>query len=103
VLLYLEHEARGEVFKFDPLIAPELLAAAETLNILGLQEACQKVLGSFKVTQSNIFALCNNISTYSDSCVFVTYLILNLKQLFIIFYLDDLISCRSEFVKLQSH
>lgn len=49
VLLYLEHEARGDEFKFDPLIAPELLAAAETLNILGLQEACQKVLGSFKV------------------------------------------------------
>ena len=49
VLLYLEHEAREELFKFDPLIAPELLEAAETLNILGLQEACQKVLGSFKV------------------------------------------------------
>jgi len=48
VLLYLEHEAREEEFKFDPLIAPELLAAAETLNVLGLQEICQKVLGSFK-------------------------------------------------------
>jgi hypothetical protein len=50
VLLYLEHEAREETFKFDPLIAPELLAAAETLNIVGLQESCQKVLGSFKVS-----------------------------------------------------
>jgi hypothetical protein len=49
VLLYLEHEARGEVFKFDPLIAPELLAAAEALKISGLEEACQKVLGSFQV------------------------------------------------------
>lgn len=57
VLLYLEHEAREEVFKFDPLIAPELLAAAETLNILGLQEACQKVLGSFKVRSAQEYTL----------------------------------------------
>ena len=49
VLLYLEHEAREEEFKFDPLIAPELLSAAEILKIIGLQEACQKVLGSFQV------------------------------------------------------
>lgn len=48
VLLYLEHEVRGEKFKFDPLIAPELLSAAEYLNIVGLQEVCQKALGSFK-------------------------------------------------------
>ena len=55
VLLYLEHEAREETFKFDPLIAPELLAAAETLNIVGLQESCQKVLGSFKVCCVKIY------------------------------------------------
>jgi hypothetical protein len=48
VLLYLEHEARMENFKFDPLIANELLAAAITLGIRGLQEACEKVLGNFQ-------------------------------------------------------
>lgn len=48
VLLYLEHEARGQVFKFDPLIATELLEAAETLQISGLRDCCQKSLGSFE-------------------------------------------------------
>jgi hypothetical protein len=48
VLLYLEHAARGEEFKFDPLLAPELLAAAEHLQISGLRECTLKVLGSFK-------------------------------------------------------
>jgi hypothetical protein len=46
VLLYLQHEARGERFKFDPTLAPELLAAARTLGISGLEDACAKVLGS---------------------------------------------------------
>jgi hypothetical protein len=32
VLLYLEHEARGEPFRFDPLIATELREAAVTLG-----------------------------------------------------------------------
>lgn len=62
VLLYLEHEAREEEFKFDPLIAPELLAAAETLNVLGLQEICQKVLGSFKVRSNVELAVLRSIS-----------------------------------------
>ena len=48
VLLYLEHEAREEEFKFDPLIASDLLAAARALGIAGLQACCEKVLGSFK-------------------------------------------------------
>ena len=48
VLLYLEHEARGQEFKFDPLIAPELLEAAERLQIRGLQDSCQKSLGRFE-------------------------------------------------------
>lgn len=48
VLLYLEHEARGEDFQFDPLIAPELLQAAETLQVRGLEDACRKMLGSFE-------------------------------------------------------
>lgn len=47
VLLYLEHEARGEEFKFDPLLATELHAAATTLKLGGLISACEKVLGSF--------------------------------------------------------
>ena len=47
VLLYLQHEARGERFKFDPTLAPELLVAARTLGISGLEDACAKVLGSF--------------------------------------------------------
>ena len=49
VLLYLEHVARGEDFKFDPLIATELLEAAETLGITDLSDRCRKVLGSFEV------------------------------------------------------
>jgi hypothetical protein len=48
VLLYLEHEARGEMFKFDPLIATELLEAALTLQVRGLEDVCRKVLGSFE-------------------------------------------------------
>jgi hypothetical protein len=48
VLLYLEHEAREQTFKFDPLIASELLQAAETLQISGLRECAQKSLGSFE-------------------------------------------------------
>jgi hypothetical protein len=48
VLLYLEHEARCEEFKFDPLIANDLLAAAIALGISGLQACCEKVLGSFQ-------------------------------------------------------
>ena len=48
VLLYLEHEAREEEFKFDPLIANDLLTAAQALGISGLQACCEKVLGSFK-------------------------------------------------------
>eukprot|EP01038_Epipyxis_sp_PR26KG_P009354 gene9354-12604_t len=48
VLLYLEHEAREEKFNFDPLLANELLEASKTLGIIGLQEACEKVLGSFQ-------------------------------------------------------
>jgi cytochrome b involved in lipid metabolism len=47
VLLYLEHEIRGETFKFDPLIAADLLEAAISLKIQGLQDTCEKVLGSF--------------------------------------------------------
>lgn len=48
VLLYLEHEARGMQFHFDPLLAPILLPAAQLLKISGLQECCDKVLGSFQ-------------------------------------------------------
>eukprot|EP01041_Mallomonas_annulata_P004333 gene4333-8623_t len=48
VLLYLEHHARGEIFRFDPLIATDLLAAAQTLQIAGLMESCERVLGSFQ-------------------------------------------------------
>ena len=48
VLLYLEHEARAEPFKFDPTLAPELLAASERLGVRGLEEVCRKVLGSFE-------------------------------------------------------
>lgn len=47
VLLYLEHEVRNEEFKFDPLIANELLVAAQKLQISGLQQLCEKILGSF--------------------------------------------------------
>ena len=32
-----EHEARGEVFRFDPTLAAELLEAAIKLQIRGLQ------------------------------------------------------------------
>lgn len=48
VLLYLEHEARGEEFRFDPLIASELLVAAITLKLDGLHRCCERVLGSFQ-------------------------------------------------------
>jgi hypothetical protein len=48
VLLYLEHEARNEPFKFDPLIANELLVASQSLQISGLQQLCEKILGSFQ-------------------------------------------------------
>lgn len=48
VLLYLEHEARGEPFRFDPLIAAELWDAAVILGVRGLQDTCEKVLGSFQ-------------------------------------------------------
>ena len=48
VLLYLEHVAREEEFKFDPLIAPDLLEAAEKLGINGLAELCRRYLGSFE-------------------------------------------------------
>ena len=47
VLLYLEHEARGDQFKFDPTLAVELREAAITLGIFGLKDICDKVLGSF--------------------------------------------------------
>lgn len=48
VLLYLEHEVRNEEFKFDPLIANELLIAAQLLQISGLKQICEKILGSFQ-------------------------------------------------------
>ena len=48
VLLYLEHEARQQEFRFDPLLAHELLTAAKLLGISGLQTCCEKVLGSFE-------------------------------------------------------
>ena len=48
VLLYLEHEARGEAFHFDPLLANELRTAALTLGISGLRDTCDRVLGSFQ-------------------------------------------------------
>ncbi|KAJ1429424.1 hypothetical protein B484DRAFT_430916 [Ochromonadaceae sp. CCMP2298] len=48
VLLYLEHAARQEAFQFDPLLAPELLTAAVTLGVSGLQQGCERVLGSFQ-------------------------------------------------------
>ena len=48
VLLYLEHEARGEAFQFDPLLASELLEAAILLGISGLRAVCERVLGSFE-------------------------------------------------------
>lgn len=48
VLLYLEHAARGEQFRFDPLLASDLLEAATTLKVVGLQDVCNRVLGSFQ-------------------------------------------------------
>eukprot|EP00635_Sarcinochrysidales_sp_CCMP3193_P000895 CAMPEP_0118911176 /NCGR_PEP_ID=MMETSP1166-20130328/12981_1 /TAXON_ID=1104430 /ORGANISM="Chrysoreinhardia sp, Strain CCMP3193" /LENGTH=520 /DNA_ID=CAMNT_0006850653 /DNA_START=28 /DNA_END=1590 /DNA_ORIENTATION=+ len=50
VLLYLEHEKKrpNVPFRFDPTLAPELLTAAEKLQIAGLQDAARKVLGSFE-------------------------------------------------------
>jgi cytochrome b involved in lipid metabolism len=48
VLLYLEHEARGEEFTFDPLLTNELLSAAELLGISGLRDLCLKKLGNFQ-------------------------------------------------------
>jgi cytochrome b involved in lipid metabolism len=48
ILLYLEHEARHETFKFDPLIANDLLVASQSLQISGLQQLCEKILGSFQ-------------------------------------------------------
>jgi cytochrome b involved in lipid metabolism len=48
VLLYLEHEARGEEFNFDPLLTNELLTAAELLGISGLRDLCLKKLGNFQ-------------------------------------------------------
>jgi hypothetical protein len=48
ILLFLEHEARNETFKFDPLIATDLLAAAQVLQISHLQHICEKILGSFQ-------------------------------------------------------
>ncbi|KAJ1455232.1 hypothetical protein M885DRAFT_520524 [Pelagophyceae sp. CCMP2097] len=48
VLLYLQHAAREEAFKFDPTLAQELLLAAQKLQLRGLQDAAQKVLGSFE-------------------------------------------------------
>ena len=47
VLLYLQHARRGEAFKFDPTLAPELLTASESLKIRGLEDCCRRVLGSF--------------------------------------------------------
>ena len=38
----------GDTFCFDPLIANDLLTAAEVLGVNGLIDLCQKVLGSFK-------------------------------------------------------
>lgn len=48
VYLYLQHEFRGEPFLFDPLLASELKAAAITLQCKGLEDCCDKVLGSFQ-------------------------------------------------------
>jgi len=48
VLLYLEHEVRGDPFQFDPLLANELRTAAITLGLSGLRDTCDKVLGSFQ-------------------------------------------------------
>lgn len=48
VLLYLEHEARGEVFHFDPLLVNDLLDASIKLKIAGLKEICERVIGSFE-------------------------------------------------------
>ena len=35
-------QARGELFKFDPLLAAELREASVTLGIAGLQDVCDK-------------------------------------------------------------
>ena len=48
VLLYLEHEANNDIFHFDPLIANDLKDAAIILKITGLNDLCDKVLGSFQ-------------------------------------------------------
>jgi hypothetical protein len=47
VLLYLEHEARGDPFFFDPFLAGELRDAADILGVIGLRDICDKMLGSF--------------------------------------------------------
>ncbi|KAJ8611166.1 hypothetical protein CTAYLR_003542 [Chrysophaeum taylorii] len=56
VLLYLEHAERRptQVFKFDPLLAPDLLRAAEILGISGLRDRCRQVLGSFEERVSRV-------------------------------------------------
>jgi hypothetical protein len=35
-------QARGDTFKFDPLLAPELRDAAITLGVAGLEDMCNK-------------------------------------------------------------
>jgi hypothetical protein len=61
VLLYLEHEACHEEFKFDPLLAQELHAAGTTLRIQGLIDACEKVLGSFQERVRKTFIKYNEV------------------------------------------
>jgi len=50
ILLYLQHVDREPniPWKFDPTLAPELLNAATKLQISGLIDAANKVLGSFQ-------------------------------------------------------
>lgn len=54
VLLYLQHvqayaaDSAARPFVFDPLLAADLLAAGESLQVQGLVDAAQRVLGSFQ-------------------------------------------------------
>ena len=49
------HKARGDAFKFDPLLATELREASLVLGVKGLQDVCDK--GMLKICHVNIACL----------------------------------------------
>ena len=50
VLLYLEHEVRGETrpYQMDPIHTDALLSASKQVGCIGLQEECERRLGEFE-------------------------------------------------------